>query len=279
MKNIILLLFFIQTFLIYQVNAEKTICDSWNINKNWITLEKICNWWYMTWSIKWVDSFTWSFKNLQTWYWWTNNNYNKDLNLEKNFPTWEFDANKTTKIRNTNPEYTIPVWYIWTGFNYNKNLDPIKNLPFWFFDTNHTTYIKNTNPDLSVPVWFLWNAVIEKKTKWSKKKQEENTYTYKEYFEKIFKDNSKIQYIQLRYKQYEYDKLINNLLEVLLNWDNKANKVISKETQNRIKLYVENNNEFKEKLSKLVKNLRVINKAFEKVSGEEKVYIIEYYLN
>jgi len=55
--------------------------------------------------------------------------------------------------------------------------------------------------------------------------------------------------------------------------------VISKETQNRIKLYVENNNEFKEKLSKLVKNLRVINKAFEKVSGEEKVYIIEYYLN
>jgi len=227
----------------------------------------------MTWSIEWIDSFTWSFINLQTWFWGTNNNYNKNLNIEENFPIWEFTTNKKTKVKNTNPDYTVPTWYIWTDFNYAKNTDKNITLPYWFFDSHKTTYITKDNLEFTVPVWFLWNAVIKKKGWWRKIYIKQ--YTYKEYFEEVFRNNSS----KSGSSSNEYNTFINNLLELLIDNNKDQYEIIDDITKNRINLYIKENKKFKTNLELLVKNLKDINKAFKNATKEEKIYIIKYYLN
>jgi hypothetical protein len=273
-------LYFTLNFIFsFSVNADNIICDSWNINLSWKTVSEICNWGYSTGSIISIDSFTWSFIDYDLWFWWTKNNYNKNINnIDNNFPIWFFDVNRNTKVNNVNPDYTFQVWYLWNINNYlNNNSDINNNFPVWFFDWNRETKLNNVNPDYILPVWFLGSykeEIVIKK--WNNKSVIIKEITYRDFFEEIIRSNSGLNNKEYNFREFEI--FINNLLNLLIDWSNIWNNIISETDKNRIKLYIENS-DFNSKLSLLLDNLESINKAFLLAkNNSQKLYIINYYL-
>jgi len=286
MKILVKILLFLSLYFvfIYQLYAWVIICDSWDINLKWTTNSLICNWWFESNSIDDIDSFTWSFSDIDSWYWWSVNKYNKSLNIENNLPVWFFNSNKLTKVLSKKPNFSHTTWFLWTTNSLSNNINIEENLPAWFFNNNGNTKVLKTNLDYSFPIWYLRNNKFVKKDnrKWKKANNPIIEITYKEYLESIFKKSSRIRYKKWWYKYYEkseYDMFIYYLVYLFSNWNNDYNKIISQQAKNRIEWYIENNPEFDINLWLLVSNLREINYAFEKSTNDiQKLYIIKYYL-
>lgn len=307
MKNITKILSFIFVLLInyFSVNADFIICDSWNINIYWTNMDDICAWWYKSNSISWIESFTWNYLYLNTWYWWNNNNYDNLLNIYPNLPIWFFDINMSTVIKNINPEYVNQIWYLWSVKILEKNINLDKNLPVWFFDSILSTNIKKTNPEYVVPVWFFWNIEKNILLWWNDNNTSNsgslnesgslsdtwslgNTWSLNDW---ISNNNSNNQskkitikefYINLfkKYTVNENDEFINNIVNLLLKYSYKNDyPFISDIEKNRIELYVEKSN-FWNNIKKISKNILEINYYFKNSNNDNyKFYLLNYYLN
>ena len=105
------------------LSAEFMICDNWNINKNGGTINEICDWWYLTGTIDWLNSFSWTYQELEIWSFWNNFtkteiethwlNYNYSVGfIGNNFKTKEF-----VKDYNINPVWFLGS-YIWVDLIY-----------------------------------------------------------------------------------------------------------------------------------------------------------------
>lgn len=287
MKKIVNVFLFLIIFFSYYSDLYSwfIVCDSWNINLSWMIDSEICDWWYQSNNIEKIESFTWSFSNVNSWYWWNKNADFGDNNIEENLPAWFFDLNKKTKISIESPEYLFHVWFIWTANKYLNNVNIKENLPVWFYDQIRTTKTINSNPEYNFPVWYFWNnqIIVENKKSGRRAYNPIIKITYKDYFEAIFKKYTRLKYIKWWHKHYEvseYDKLVYNLVYLFSKWNEDYNKVVPQMSKNRIEWHIENNPEFKEKLWLLVLNLREINYAFDNTTNDvQKFYIVDYYLN
>lgn len=280
MSKKIIKYFLLSVLLFYsKTNADYIICDSWNINYNWKTVSEICNWWYQSIDISKINSFTWSFIDLDLWYWWTDFDLVVNSNIEENLPMWYFGINIKTKVLTNNPENYIYIWYIWTKNDYNitSNLD--ENFPVWYFDTNTKTKVLNNKPEFSLPIWYLWNVVITKKNWWINNNISPiYSMTYREFFKEIFQKSTNDSFNNLNYSESEYNTFIDNLLDLLVNSNQFDEEIIPEETKNRIKFFIQNS-DFDTNLNLLMTNLKDINQNFE-IQKDQKInfYMIKYYL-
>lgn len=277
-----LLILFFTIFYISNVNANYTVCDSWSINFTWSWVIEICNWWTMTGSIILINDFEWNFINFDMWYWWNNYDFNNsEIDIVNSYPLWYFDENNKTIITKLNPQNdNTVIWYWWNNYDFSNSEINIKNsYPVWFFDTTKITYINNINSSFDTPTGFLWSYILpDKKSSW-RRNVVIHKDTYREYFEEIFRLNYYLAVINWNNKQKDYNIFVKNILDLFMNWNEYENKVIDEVVKNRIKLEIEKG-EFKNKLTKLVLNLKEINFAFENTkTNSEKFYILKYYLN
>ena len=257
-------------------NANYSVCDSWNIDFSWTWVIEICNWWSMTGSIIWIENFTWNFVNSDMWFWWNNNNYSNNINVEENLPFWYFNENKRTVIENTFPQNdNTEIWYWWNKYNFNNpEIDIENSFPLWFFDDTKITYINEINPSFDTPTWFLWSYILPKKNSSWKKNIVIEKDTYREFFEEIF-----FQKIIWNYNRTEKNLFINNLLYFTINWSKLENNEIDEVNKKRIREIINAQN-FSYRFESLVNNLKNINNAFEKFENrEERFYILKYYLD
>jgi hypothetical protein len=279
----IIKLFFIFVILFWsKTYSDFVICDSWNINYSWKTISEICNWWYENFDISVIEYFTWSYINLNSWFWWGEQNF--DFKKNENIPIWFFDQNKKTIIENINPIYDFSAWYMGTSHSFSWIFfDVENNNPIWFFDLNKKTIILKTGINYSFPAWYLWNVIINKKNWWIKWWSRSpdiliENISYKEFFHDIFKGNINSEFLN-KYSSYELDLFINDLLDLFSESDKNLEKIISEDSKNRIKLHIKNSN-FNEKFNKLIKNLDLVNDAFKNTNNEtQKFYIVKYFLD
>lgn len=278
LKKIIKIFFIFLLFLFSKTYSDFVICDSWNINYDWVTVSEICNWWYESVDISLIESFTWGYVNYDLWFWWNDYNLNLDKNISENFPVWFFDINRKTVLNNVNPEFSSPVWFIWTAYLDTWIITDIENnFPVWFFDINKKTIILKPNPDFSFPVWYIWDYKVVKKSWWNHIIIIQDT-SYRKFFEDIFKENIDPKFLW-KYSKYELELFIENILNLLLESEKDKDKIISETTKNRIRLYIKNS-DFNKNLNNLIKNLDLINNAFEIIKdNKQKLYVIKYYLD
>ncbi len=301
MKNIIKIFIFIISYFSYNffANSDFIICDSWNINIFWKNVSEICNWWYENLSIEWIESFTWSYIDFNSWFFWNKYSFIPKMNIYNSIVIWFFDLNQKTVISNVNPNYETIIWFLWQSNILEKNIDLKQNLPIWFFDEIKKTKASSTSPNYILPVWFFWNykwLIKELKTNtwitniWStniilennqSKKVVVNNITLKEFYIYIFIKYSKYDYLNYWYKKDNYDIFINNLVDLLL-WvwqDTKSNIIISDFEQIRLELYIENSH-FKFILPILMKNMMAFNLAYSyTINTKQEIYILNYFLN
>lgn len=273
--------FLLLVLLFYsKTNADYIICDSWDINYDGKTVSEICNWWYQSINISEINSFTWSFIDLNLWYWWIDFDLVMNLNIEENLPMWYFGTNIKTKVLKNNPENYIYIWHIWIKNDYNIISDVVENFPIWYFDTNIKTKVLNNKPEYILPIWYLWNVVIAKKNWWMRNNiLPIYSMTYREFFKEIFQKSTNDSFNNLNYSKSEYDTFINNLLDLLFNSNQYYQKIIPEETKNTIRLFIQNS-DFDTNLNLLMTNLKDINQNFE-IQKDQKInfYMIKYYLN
>lgn len=277
LKKIVRLVFIFLIFFCSKAYSDFIICDSWNINFEWKTVSEMCNWWYENLDISTIEYFTWSFINLDSWFWWGKQNF--EFWNNENLPIWFFDANKKTVIENVNPNYDFSLWFIWTNNSFSWIIINVENnYPVWFFDSNKKTIILKTDLVYDFPVWYIWNFVV--KSKWWARSSTPivKDVSYKEFFYEILKKNINSEFLN-KYSKKELDLFINNLLDLLLEWEKGSWKIISEESKDRIKLSIKNSN-FSDSLNKLIENLDSINIVFKNTNSEtQKFYVIKYYLD
>ena len=282
MKKIFRVLIFCFTYVLLftNTNSEFTICDSGNINLSANNVSDICNEWFENNSIDSIKSFTWKYIDMDLWFWWLNNIYNKRDNISDNLITWFFNDFISTKVLDKEGDFYLKTWFFWTNNLYNINSNILENLAMWFFDNYRNTIISNTNPSYDFPIWFLWNHVLEntQKKSWTTKKY--ISYTYRNYFVFVFKIYSDLNFSNSWYSYREYDKFINSLVNLYLEWYNNSDNIISDTYIASIDYYIENNQEFQIQLWILMNNLDEINNWFSNLKTvKEKKYMIDYYLN
>jgi hypothetical protein len=282
MKKIFRVLIFCFTYVLLftNTNSEFTICDSGNINLSANNVSDICNEWFENNSIDSIKSLTWKYIDMDLWFWWLNNIYNKRDNISDNLITWFFNDFISTKVLDKEGDFYLKTWFFWTNNLYNINSNILENLAMWFFDNYRNTIISNTNPSYDFPIWFLWNHVLEntQKKSWTTKKY--ISYTYRNYFVFVFKIYSDLNFSNSWYSYREYDKFINSLVNLYLEWYNNSDNIISDTYIASIDYYIENNQEFQIQLWILMNNLDEINNWFSNLkSVKEKKYMIDYYLN
>jgi|SaaInlV_120m_DNA_4_1040238.scaffolds.fasta_scaffold09831_3 hypothetical protein len=282
MKKIFRVLIFCFTYVLLftNTNSEFTICDSGNINLSANNVSDICNEWFENNSIDSIKSLTWKYIDMDLWFWWLNNIYNKRDNISDNLITWFFNDFISTKVLDKEGDFYLKTWFFWTNNLYNINSNILENLAMWFFDNYRNTIISNTNPSYDFPIWFLWNHVLEntQKKSWTTKKY--ISYTYRNYFVFVFKIYSDLNFSNSWYSYREYDKFINSLVNLYLEWYNNSDNIISDTYIASIDYYIENNQEFQIQLWILMNNLDEINNWFSNLKTvKEKKYMIDYYLN
>ncbi len=244
MKYIYKILFSILIIAInyFSVNADFSICDSWNINVNSNSIIEICNWWLL------INSFTWelagNYINNNPWFWWNIESFNSVLNINIDNNIWFFDNNKSTIITKINPESNFAIWFI---NEFNMNL-------FNSWTNDIINNIENT--------WSL------------------NWINIKDYYNNLFRKYSEDKYENLWISKTEYDEFINNLLDLLISSSYDNNKQLI--NNNDIKIIEKNLEKynFPKNILKLLSNSREINNSFSLMPElNKKYFILSFYLN
>ena len=280
-KIIFKIMFILFLNIIYSVEAEFRVCDSSIINFNWKTTDEICSFWTQTWSIIWINNFNWEFINYDLWYFWNNRTYFWTSEIKWFLPFWYFDNYKKIVVTKTNfSNDNTDIWYFWTNFSFTWKIIETELLtPLWFFDNTKRTYIKTTNTNFDFAIWYLLDYKIIEVKKNSKNNDSEILITYRDFFKKIFDDNFYIAVQNGVYEKDDYDKFVNDFLDLFFIWSWFENKLVDEKSRNRINQYVENW-DFRKTLWKISKNIKEINIAFKTFKEkEERFYIIKYYLD
>lgn len=141
MKNIKLILF---PLLFISFNYTSAInysfCDNWSVNEWWSTVEEMCDSWYANSSIDNVDSFTWTYFDINSWTFWSN------FDLEK----------KQDEV------YDFSLGYIWDNFQ-SRSLEESQTIfPIWFLGQ----YIWQDLVFNSPIIRYFWNQEINVTTSW-----------------------------------------------------------------------------------------------------------------
>lgn len=260
-----ILLFFCISFI--SVNANYQIYFDWEYYSNIILNEELH---------KKIDSDL-SYSNA-IWYLNSNNNFIDISNNFTEYPIWFFSKNIKTIVDLDSPNFTRDIWFL--GINNNTNF--VWNIndkyPIWFFNNNIDTNILDDNPEYNLWVWFIEALDTEIKNK-KKDKIVIIDITYKEFFTNLIKKESHFDYLKFWYKQKEYNLFINNIVSLLVNWNNYEKLIISKQQQDLITKNIKES-DFAKNLSLLMNNLDDINKWFEYHSDfKKKKYIIKYFLD
>ena len=123
MKKIFRVLIFCFTYVLLftNTNSEFTICDSGNINLSANNVSDICNEWFENNSIDSIKSLTWKYIDMDLWFWWLNNIYNKRDNISDNLITWFFNDFISTKVLDKEGDFYLKTWFFWTNNLYNIN--------------------------------------------------------------------------------------------------------------------------------------------------------------
>ncbi len=144
MKKLIFIFLLFFPFLAF---SNLQYCDNGR-NISW----EFCSSWVIITDIKSIDTFSWNYLNIFSWFWWTK--LNNDLISDYNS--------------------SFQVWYIWNNFNNNLNSENNSNFQVWFLWTNFkqinfwkiNVYQKKKEPYQKLDELEFWEA-IWKQQMWS----------------------------------------------------------------------------------------------------------------
>ena len=267
MKYIFTILLF-YSFSFSLVNATYQVYFNWEYFNNLVINEELHNK---------IDTYwSGSIYTRDIWYIESDNHYSYNWNIINKLPTWFFSNNIKTIINLDDFNFTENVWFLWINHSYNFNSMDSNNSPVWFFNNTIITKISDSNPIYNTSIWFIVASDLKKNRS---SKNIVNEITYKVFIDNILRKETNFDYLKFRYNKSEYNLFINNLLWLLMGWNNYDNLIISEDKQNNIMKNIENS-DFNENLSILMNNLKKINHGF-KYSNDNfnKQYIIKYFLN
>ncbi|MDD2870653.1 MAG: hypothetical protein PHS49_01575 [Candidatus Gracilibacteria bacterium] len=284
-------------FLIFLIFFQSTytdfiICDSGNIELSADNLSQICNSGYESTDVSKIESFTGNFVNFNPGYWNINYDLNNTINFTQSFPIGYFDNNISTVVNIINPIYDSQIGYLENTFDNSINiLDLDKQFPVGYFDDIKNTVTNIINPEYNNLVGYISkNTVIYTNTgsvNISNNQGLENIsnnlpkivdkITIKDFYENIFRKYSNNDFLYYGYTKSEYDNFINNIVNTLLSKTYKNSlPFISDIEQKRIELDIENKN-FQKKISKMMSNMKKINKYFENIDNDNYLYYMMDY--
>ena len=163
LSKIIWFLFIVLPFSVY---SEISICDNANISSTWSTVTEICNGWTKITNISWISSFTGSYQNIPTGYWWAEYTYSlSEIIYSMNTgyignKFWDESWQKTI----TKTSYNTPVWFFSTYKNTSLFFPTLEEILY----TAQKIYLTNTDS------WSWWWSSADNQNICNKPEQIEN---------------------------------------------------------------------------------------------------------
>jgi len=132
MKKIVVILIINFSFIL-STNAELWFCDNTDINNNKVLFNDICNNWNRLDNFTEINSFTWKYIDIKSWYFWNKNN------MQKVFK-----------------DYLMNIWYLWNT-NTNIKFEKHNNINLVWYLWNTNTLKSIVDSDFILPIWYLWD--------------------------------------------------------------------------------------------------------------------------
>ncbi len=238
--------FFIENSFSYEIN------DLWTIYSN---VEKI-------------DWYKWEYLKNNLWFLWS-----KYLFVSKDWKTvyWYFDKNRKTVVEKIDINFLSKLWFLWSNNSFTWNILDL-NIAKWYFDENKKTKIIKIDPDYNFYLWYFWKIKdIKQKIKKKKKKRKIITKWYKEILKEYIRLNTNTFAMQRWIKLKEYNKFVDNILEIIFNWSERKRFIW--DDIEKIKIEIAKT-DFLNKIKVLVNNSKNINKWFKYLkTKKEKIYL------